>query len=284
MNTPPPSTLNRFLLRIKNPKQSLCGLRNRLRAAVWKHLLNVRYRLGGGTVWTKRGNHLLPYHGDGDQQEVYYQIHGAHWFEIETERVARWLPKGGVVVDVGANTGFTAIIFATQVGPEGRVLAFEPSELVYPRLMEVIEKNGLGQVEPFNLGCGTGPRTETLMVPVSSGNSTIKREGVTLHGAVREVSITIDSLDNVVLPILSRLDFLKIDTEGFEDQVLLGAEQLISKFQPVIYIELSQEYSESSRRAISWLRGHGYTFDPDPDLVDAHNGDNFLAFPPAAVR
>lgn len=193
--------------------------------------------------------------------------------------MAKWLPQRGVVIDVGANTGFTAIVFATQIGPEGRVLAFEPSELVYPRLLEVIQKNQLSQVECFNLGCGTGPRIETLVVPVSSGNATIKREGVTLHGAVREVSIRIDSLDNIALPLITRLDFLKIDTEGFEDQVLLGAERLISKYQPVIYIELSQEYSESSRHAIAWLRDHGYTFETDPDLADAHNGDNFLAFP-----
>lgn len=153
------------------------------------------------------------------------------------------------------------------------------SILVYSRLVEVIRKNELSNVECFNMGCGTGPRTEMLMVPVSSGNATIRREGVTLHGPVKEVSIKIDSLDHVALPLVSRLDFLKIDTEGFEDQVLLGAEKLISRFQPVIYIELSQEYSESSRRAITWLREHGYVFETEPDLADAHNGDNFIAFP-----
>jgi FkbM family methyltransferase len=233
----------------------------------------------GGTVWTKKGNYWLPYHADGDQQEVYYQMHGAEWFEDETRCLAKWLPPKGVVIDVGANLGFTAIVFAAQVGPKGRVLAFEPSKMIFPRLVEVVEKNELSQVECFNLGCGTGSRTETLMVPASSGNATIKREGVMLQGPVREVTIEIESLDNIALPLISRLDFLKIDTEGFEDQVLMGAEQLVSRFQPVIYIELCQEYGESSARAITWLRAHGYTFENDPELTQAHNGANFLAFP-----
>lgn len=276
--------MNALLRRLAHPRQTLRGALNRLRIKRTKLSLDVRYRAAGGTVWSQHDGVWLPYHGDGDQQEVYYQMHGAEWLAAETEVVKKWLPKGGSVVDVGANTGFTALVFSNLIGPEGRVIAFEPSPIIYPRLVEVIEKNELkDRVECLNLGCGTEARVETLMVPASSGNATIKREGVELHGSVREVQIKIDSLDKVLLDRLTRLDFLKTDTEGFEDQVLLGAEKLIFRFQPVIYIELSQEYLESSLRAIAWLREHGYSFDPEPDLSDARNGDNFLAIPAGKV-
>lgn len=274
------SRFKNLFRRLKNPRQSLIGLRNRVHTLIWDYLLDLRFQLSGGTVWSRQGNHWLPYHGDGDQQEIYYQMHGAEWLSAETERVKKWLPKEAVVLDVGANTGFTALVFSNLIGPVGRVIAFEPSPIIYPRLVEVIEKNGLkDRVECLNLGCGTEARTETLMVPVSSGNATIKRDGVELHGSIREVQIKIDSIDKVLLDRLTRLDFIKIDTEGFEDQVLAGAVKVVERFRPVFYIELSQEYYKSSQAAMAWLKARDYLFETEPDLNTAHNGANFIVYP-----
>jgi FkbM family methyltransferase len=276
-------------LPLKHVINSVCSrfkiVLNRLRLKCTKLMLDARYRAAGVTVWSQHKDTWLPYHGDGDQQEIEYQMHGVEWLAAETKNVKKWLPKGGCVVDVGANTGFTALVFSNLIGPEGRVIAFEPSPIIYPRLVEVVEKNGLKhRVECLNLGCGTETRTETLMVPVSSGNATIKRDGVALHGNVSEVQIKIDSLDKVLLERLTRLDFLKIDTEGFEDQVLAGAEKVVERFRPVFYIELSQEYNKSSQAAIAWLKGHDYVFEVEPDLNVAHNGDNFIVYPSEKSR
>jgi FkbM family methyltransferase len=259
--------------------QLLRRLQWRAAMATKLRTLQLLRRLKGDTVWTRRGGHWLPFHGDGDLQEVQYQLEGDLWFRYESERLAPFLPRDGVVVDVGANLGFTTLVFAKHVGPGGRIFAFEPSSLTYPKLVAVVAKNGLSNVECLNLGCGTAKSTETLLVPATSGNATIRRSGIEQHEPCREVRIEIDTLDNVVLPQVAKLDLIKIDTEGFEDQVLAGGEQLVSRHRPVIYIELSQEYGASSARAISWLRERGYTFDRDPDLAAAHNGDNFLAFP-----
>jgi FkbM family methyltransferase len=200
------------------------------------------------------------------------------WFKWETERLREYLPKDGVVIDVGANLGFAALLFAKQVGPGGQIYAFEPSPFAYTKLLEVVEKNQLRNVQCFNLGCGSARREETLLVPASSGNATIRRSGV--HpAACREIKIQIDTLDNVILPLARKIDFLKIDTEGFEDQVLAGAVEVVARYRPVVYLELSRQYGDSSTRAIAWLRARGYTFDRDPDLALAQNGDNFLAIP-----
>ena len=237
------------------------------------------HRLKGGTLWARRGGYWLPFHADGDLQEIQYRLEGELWFKYETERLREYLPKDGVVIDVGANLGFTALIFAKHVGPSGRVYAFEPSPAAYAKLLEVVEKNQLGNVQCFNLGCGSTRRSETLLVPASSGNATIRRSGVHLTGTCREMNIEIDTLDNMILSLAQKIDFLKIDTEGFEDQVLAGADEVVRRDRPVIYLELSQEYGDSSARAVEWLRARGYTFERDPDLASAHNGDNFLAIP-----
>ena len=241
--------------------------------------LGLLHRLKGGTVWTRRGGYWLPFHADGDVQEIQYQLEGELWFKYETERLRDYLPKGGVVIDVGANLGFTALLFAKHVGPDGQIFAFEPSPPVYAKLLQVVEKNQLGNVQCFNLGCGMERRRETLLVPASSGNATIRRTGLPSLEACREIDVEIDTLDHLILPLTTKVDFLKIDTEGFEDQVLAGAEEVVARYRPVVYIELSQEYGDSSARAIAWLRARGYTFTRDPDLASAHNGDNFLAIP-----
>ena len=260
-----------------NPAALLRRVRLSLTLNRWR--LELLHRLKGGTLWTRRGGYWLPFHADGDVQEIQYQLEGELWFKYETERLREYLPKGGVVVDVGANLGFTALLFARHVGPGGKIYAFEPSPPVYAKLLQVVEKNQLRNVQCFNLGCGMERKRETLLVPASSGNATIRRSGMRPVEACREIDIEIDTLDHVILPLTPKVDLLKIDTEGFEDQVLAGADEVVARYRPVVYIELSQEYGDSSARAIAWLRARGYTFTRDPDLASAHNGDNFLAIP-----
>ena len=204
-----------------NPAALLRRVRSSLTLNRWR--LEFLHRLKGGTLWTRRGGYWLPFHADGDLQEIQYQVDGELWFKYETERLREYLPKDGVVVDVGANLGFTALLFAKHVGPGGRIFAFEPSPAVYAKLLQVVEKNQLSNVQCFNLGCGRARSRETLLVPASSGNATIRRSDIHLAEPCREINIEIDALDHVILPLAPKIDLLKIDTEGFEDQVLAGA-------------------------------------------------------------
>ena len=165
----------------------------------------------------------MPFHGDGDLQEVQYQLEGELWFKWETERLREHLPKDGVVIDVGANLGFTRYVVPRSMSGRQADLRFRT---VSPGLYEAsggAGKNQLRYVQCFNLGCGSARSEETLLVPASSGNATIRRSGVHLAKACREINIEIDTLDNVILPLARKIDFLKIDTEGFEDQVLAGS-------------------------------------------------------------
>lgn len=127
---------------------------------------------------------------------------------------------------------------------------------------------------PHNLGCGDFPGEMMLASPTgSSGNATLTTQKAT--ESMQKVQIVL--LDDFLTGSLERLDFIKIDTEGFEDRVLAGAGALIDAYHPTVYIELSSEYLNSSERATQWLREHGYIFEIKPDLSCAHNGDNFIA-------
>jgi len=186
---------------------------------------------------------------------------------------------GSVAVDVGANIGFISALLSKLCGSSGRIHSFEPSPTTFAKLKEVVARNNFSNVTLHNAGCGEFPAEMDLHLTESSGNSSLRAEAANLSGLRQKQRVRIEVLDEFLAPHISRLDFLKIDTEGFEDQVLKGSRGLIRRFQPVVYIELSAEYQNSSLCAVDFLKSEGYSFDSEPDFDNAHTGDNFIARP-----
>jgi FkbM family methyltransferase len=147
--------------------------------------------------------------------------------------------------------------------------------------LAVVQANHYENITAHNLGCGRKEETLTLYCPASSGNASIRPSSGIESRIYQHQTIRIIKLDEYMGAKISRLDFLKIDTEGFENEVLAGAVELLRKFKPVVYIELSAEYLDSSRAAVSILRANGYRFDREFVLEECHNGENFIALPPA---
>ena len=95
--------------------------------------------------------------------------------------------------------------------------------------------------------------------------------------------MNIVNLDAFLRSKLDRADFFKVDSEGFEDEILGGAVGLIERFKPVIYIELSAQHLSASQKAAQILMDLGYTFNPELDFGNASLGDNFYALPPGVA-
>ena len=177
----------------------------------------------------------------------------------------RYLGTGGIVIDVGANQGFVATIFASIVGPKGRVFSFEPSKRTFSKLLKTILVNGLDQIKPYNLACGREACTAVLNAPsLSSGMNTIVGQGID-PGRSEEIEVV--ALDSVDELWESKVDLLKMDAEGYEPEVLLGAKGIISTFKPVICIELGRLYLQSSEKSLRILEELGYETTL-PDDVD----------------
>jgi FkbM family methyltransferase len=221
----------------------------------------------------------MPFHGDGDLQELNYQLNGKEWWDKDLRLISPYLGAGGVAVDVGANLGFVSGILSALTGPYGHVYSFEPSPATYAKLVEVISANHYANISPFNMGCGRDEGSMVLYCPSSSGNATM-RPDTNMELATREKqTVRIVKLDDFLGSKLQRLDFLKIDTEGYEDEVLAGAVGLLREFNPIIYIELGSQYLTSSKEAVRLLRDHGYTFDRELVLEESFSGENFFALP-----
>lgn len=242
-------------------------------------LLKLGALRAAGVYWKDYGCLKLPFHNDGDGQELLYHLHGAHWWQKEKSVLAPFLKRGSVALDVGANLGLMTGVLSHLVGPDGHVYSFEPSPTTHRKLASLVAENKFLNVTTYNLGCSDEEGQLHLNLTDNSGYSSL-RSANEIGSGVKEIeAVQIVSLDDYLAARLKRLDLIKIDTEGFEDRVLNGARQLLRRFKPVVYIELSTEFRDSSEQAVKILKEEGYRFEVEPDLSAAHTGDNFIARP-----
>jgi FkbM family methyltransferase len=156
----------------------------------------------------------------------------------EVER-AEWacyaeiLAPGMVALDVGAHVGEVTLAMSRFVGPSGRVHAFEPTQATFEKLEQVVRLSGRTNVVLTRAAVRESDGTAELRVydeGFASWNTLADRplgQGVDVK-PVRTESVPATTLDSYCDRAgLSRIDFLKIDVEGAEYQVLLGARRLL---------------------------------------------------------
>jgi FkbM family methyltransferase len=149
-------------------------------------------------------------------------------------------PVGGTVIDLGAHIGLFSVIAARLVGPEGKVFAFEPTDSTRKVLEQTIKRNSMrGRVEvrPEAVSETTGTaQFFQLQDEGSVANSLISYGELSRSG--REIKVL--SLDEFVAARGSRVNFLKIDVEGAELQVLRGAANTFA-MRPFVSLGLHPE-------------------------------------------
>jgi len=166
-------------------------------------------------------------------------------YEPELRDVMRVIvPPGGVAIDVGANVGWHTLLLARLVGGAGRVLAVEANPSVREQLAQNIGLNRLAQVEIIPCAAAAAEGSLRFAGPAAddpgAGNGHVVKEEAAAAGVI---SVPARPLDAVVAERrLERLDFIKIDVEGFEWPVLQGAEQTIAKHRPNIIFEFDSAY------------------------------------------
>ncbi len=143
------------------------------------------------------------------------------------------ITPGMTVIDAGANIGQYTVLSAQAVGPGGRVLSFEPSPRNFARLEENVQMNEFRNVQLFRSALWDREATLSFRFP-ETGNSGSFRQSES-----GEVEVKAMALDD--LPGLTRVDLIKIDVEGSEPRVLLGAQAILRKFRPMILMEVNRQ-------------------------------------------
>jgi len=182
------------------------------------------------------------------------------WFEKEMEFWRNWIKPGMTVIDVGANVGVYTFSAALQVGEKGRVLAIEPFSGCVRCLQETCRINQLSWVTICAGAASERNGTARLSLQAASELNEIVDADVTEMmnpGTFEEVScFTLDSL--IEQHNISHVDFLKIDAEGHELQVLVGSERILSEFSPVILYENIAGTQGSNFPVANFLITQGY--------------------------
>ncbi len=159
-----------------------------------------------------------------------------HTESNETKFLKKIIKPGETVLDVGANMGWYSIHFSKWVGQSGKVFAFEPVPEIYEELKSNIKLNFCQNIILFN--CALGNQNESILFNVSDfeGGSGASSENLKFG---KEIKVSKRKLDDLMNDQnLDNIDFLKIDIEGGELNMLKGAEKLIEKYKPKMLLEI----------------------------------------------
>jgi FkbM family methyltransferase len=203
--------------------------------------------------------------------------------------ISKFVHQGNSCLDVGANVGAISLMLAQRVGPFGKVLAFEPGPLTYNRLRRNISLNPsvANVIETFNLGFSNKAGTLHWNEHENAkGNANL----VETPGA-NTVSVEVTTIDDFFKNEAGRkLDFVKIDVESMEYEVILGGLATLRAGEPVIYYESLGVFEEYRKIPVfkliqESLAPLGYSFwflDEQYNFRSAdypHYADNTIAVP-----
>ena len=172
--------------------------------------------------------------GSGNHRQYYFERDGVR---IQPE-------KGDYVIDGGACFGDTSIFFSCSVGPTGKLFAFEPLPVHADIIQYNIEQNALtDQITIVAAGIGD---VSNHVNAIGGELKAVANPGFSIVG--KEMQIPILSLDNYFESQgVEKIDFIKMDIEGFELNALKGAALTIEKHKPKLAISLyhkPQDYFE----------------------------------------
>lgn len=185
--------------------------------------------------------------------------------EQEARLLRSILRPNDVVVEAGANIGTHTVPMAQAVGDRGRVLAFEPQRMIFQLLCANIALNELNNVDARQAGLGSAPGS--MKVPVVASDREHNFGGISLLGRETGEPVGIETIDGLELP---RCRLIKIDVEGMEREVLLGAEATVVRCRPVLYVENDRRHN--SKALLTLIMGWRYRVWWDlPKLYDAEN-------------
>ena len=163
------------------------------------------------------------------------QILGGRFQTTEKEFLAldQMVHRGDWILDVGANVGHYTARLSALVGPEGRVIAFEPIPHTFALLASNMPYFPYPNVTLLNVALSSEPGNLRMDIPVESdGTANYYQASITEDGTIGVLGITVDTLN---LP--RRVALVKIDAEGHELLVLRGMARLLDRDHPILIVE-----------------------------------------------
>jgi FkbM family methyltransferase len=185
----------------------------------------------------------------------------------ETDIIEHFCPKkNDTVLDVGAHLGRYTIISANQVGDKGKVVALEASPVVFEKLNRNIRLNKLSNITSMNYAVYSKATKIKLFFPNEGFKNTVYNSVMSNRSqdSGKFVIVDANTLDNIINSIgigLEQVNWIKIDVEGAELEVLKGATGILSKSKDIsLLIEVHNIAEEKNlyREIIDLLNNYNF--------------------------
>jgi FkbM family methyltransferase len=181
----------------------------------------------------------------------------------------------GLVIEAGSNMGVHTIPLARELARQSRsMLAFEPQPVIFQQLCANLALNGLMNVTAYPYACGDSAGIVSFQTPdyLSPGNfgGTAMSSTPAPQSQTQAQTVPCCPLDSFVHD--APVALIKIDVEGHELRVLHGAQNILSRSRPILYVE--NDRIDQSSELIQWLLTHDYRL--WWHITPAFNPDNFL--------
>ena len=229
--------------------------------------------IGGRTLLCRIMGQFLCYLDADDAAVAPHLAMDGFWEAWNSVALTRHVQRGWRVADVGANHGYFTLLLASLVGEEGRVFAVEPNPHLVHLLGRTVRMNGFDDrvtLLPYAAGAKNGEGE--LRVPrgfTGDGSMTLERPGNVMSCPVPQ-----RRLDEL---IDAPIDFLRIDAEGADYDVLDGALGLLPTDRAVsVLLEHHAPYHKQPAHALERLIAVGFTLryvTYEGDLVPATIAD-----------
>ena len=163
------------------------------------------------------------------------------------------LNEKSIFVDIGSNYGWHSIIASKYCN---KVFSFEPQKVMFDIQNLSIEENNSKNINLYNIGLGNENK-KTEMNPINYESSWVNIGDLSLGVGGEEIEIkTLDSID------LPKIDFIKIDVQGYEKFVLQGGFNKINMDKPTLIVELENfqmiRFGYDDSDIFSLLKNIGY--------------------------
>jgi FkbM family methyltransferase len=179
----------------------------------------------------------------------------------------KFVRRGNVVFDVGANRGRFTVLFSRLVGSRGRVHAFEPVPPTFTHLADYVREEGAtANTELVSAAASDRAGRFTMYLPgTDDGQASLAKQsgGSWVGSSTTEYTCEATTLDEYVASRnVAQLDFVKCDVEGAELLALRGAKETLARFRPTLYLEANPEciraFGNTPQDLWSALRSAGY--------------------------
>ena len=160
------------------------------------------------------------------------------WFEEEVGFVRSYIQPDMQAIDIGANYGMYSLAIAKQLGPEGKLWCFEPTPDTAQALRQSLDANALSE-NAVVIEAGLSNESGSARFYINDNAEANSLHNQLLDGKEREITVSLKTLDECRQEYQwPDIDFMKLDAEGEEINILQGAKETLSHCSPLVMYEL----------------------------------------------